>query len=64
MEPVTITSWMGALSSTLAGACCAMEGIAMATMHTHANKVIVNRFTSDVTPISFRTFIFVTLEVS
>jgi hypothetical protein len=32
-------------------------------MHTHANQVIVNRFTSDVTPIDFRILIVVSLEV-
>jgi hypothetical protein len=36
----------------------------MATMHTHGNEAIVNRFASDVTLISFRILIFVSLEVS
>jgi hypothetical protein len=36
----------------------------MATIHTHANEAIVNRFTSNVTLISFRILIFVSLEVS
>jgi hypothetical protein len=30
----------------------------MATVHTHANKAIVNRFTSDPSTISFRKLIF------
>jgi hypothetical protein len=36
----------------------------MATIHTHANAALVNRFTIDVTLISFRILIFVSLEVS
>jgi hypothetical protein len=35
----------------------------MATIHTHANEAIVNRFASDVTSIGFRILIFVSLEV-
>jgi hypothetical protein len=62
--PVTTTSWIGVLSSALAGACCATEGLPMATMHTHANKIIVIRFTRGVTPIGFRILIFASLELS
>jgi hypothetical protein len=40
-----------------------MAGIDRATILTHANAAIVIRFTSDVTLISFRILIFVSLEV-
>jgi hypothetical protein len=36
----------------------------MATIHIHAEEAIMNRFRSDVTLISFRILIFVSVEVS
>jgi hypothetical protein len=38
-----------------------MAGISMAAMHTHADNVNAHRFTSDLTPISFRILILVSL---
>ena len=61
-DPVTMTSCSVASgAAVVGGACCAMAGISVAAMHTHADKIIVKCFTSDLMPISFRNLIFFSL---
>jgi hypothetical protein len=53
-DPVTMTSCSVASgAAVVAGACCAMAGISMAAMHTDTDKMIVIRFTSELTLIDF-----------
>ena len=62
-DPVTMISCStGSAATPAVGACWAMAGICMAATHTPADKVIVNRFTNDLTPIGFRILILVSLE--
>jgi hypothetical protein len=64
-EPVTMTSASaGCWSAVAAGACCAVADIDRAPAQAHIDKVIMNRFTCDLTLISFRNPIFVSLAVS
>jgi hypothetical protein len=63
-DPVTMTSCSvvsGTAAAAVAGACCAVAGISMAAIHTHANTAIVNCFASDLTLSSFGIPIFVSL---
>jgi hypothetical protein len=62
-EPVTTTSCRtGSGSAVAAGACCAVAGID-AAKHAHIDKVIANRFTTDLTLHGFGDLIPAPLEV-
>src|ERR1700722_1512467 len=59
-DPVTMISCSaGSGAAAAAGACCAIAGISMAAMHTHADNTIANRFINHVTPGSLSILILV-----
>jgi hypothetical protein len=61
-DPVTMTSCsVPSGAAVAAGACCAVAGVDRAAAHAHIEKVITNRFASDLTPIGFRILILVSL---